>query len=223
MIRNFKFFGVAVTALLAMSAMAVSSASADTFQSEENKVVTLTGSQEGTDVFTVQAGEVKCSSVKYTGTQATSPETTIKAKPTYSGCTFAGLAATVNTGVCEYVFHINDAAGDTTGTADIVCTSGEITVTAPSVGTAKCIVHVPPQNGLKTVTYKNVAGVGPTREITVEANLSEITYSQTKGTAETGNCATEDSKKTGTYVGKALVTGEEDKAEKPNHIGIFLV
>jgi len=223
MIRTLRFLGVAVLASVALSAVA-SSASADTFFSEENKTVTLTGTQEETDIFAVHAGEVKCKHVGYVGTVSNSPTTTVKVKPTYKECTFVGLAATVNVGTCEYLFHINDVvANDTTGTVDIVCPSGDITVTAPSAGTAKCIVHVPAQTGLGTATFKNVgAAMGSTREVTVEVHLTGIKYSQTAGTAETGNCTTADNTVNGTYKGKALVTGEEDKATSPAHIGIFI-
>ncbi len=221
MIRNFQFAVVALVAL-ASSAFAASVASADEFKSE-SAPVTLTGKQgEPIDTFSTHAGNVKCTSATYKGTQSSTSTTTIQVAPTYSGCTFVGLNSTITTNGCEYLFHVPATAGVTTGTVDIVCPgTNEITVTAPTpaLGKAKCIVHVPPQTGLGTVTYSNI-GSGTTREVKVAVSLSGIKYSQTAGVAESGNCGTQDSTTTGTYVGGATVTGEVE--EGSTHIGLFL-
>ena len=219
MIRNLKFLGLALVAALAMSSVVASMASADVITSEASST-TLTGGQEGTDVFQVHGGEIKCTTVKYTGSIASNPASFATVTPTYSGCTFAGLAATVNTNGCSYKVNVTAGAGITTGTVDVVCAEGkEITVTAPSIGTAKCIVHVPAQTGLTSGTAANV-GTTTTREITLTIAINNIKYNQTAGTAETGNCATADNTTGGTYNGKALVTGEN--AAGTAHLGIFL-
>jgi hypothetical protein len=85
------------------------------------------------------------------------------------------------------------------------------------VGTPKCIIHVPEQTDLTKVTGTNI-GAGATREITLDINITNIKYSQTMGTAETGNCATADNTTGGTYTGAAVVTGSVAGA----HVGIFL-
>jgi hypothetical protein len=222
MIRNLKFLGLALVAVLAMSAVMAGAASADEFKSEKAPV-TLTGTQGATlDTFSTHAGNVKCTTATYKGTQSTTSTTTIQVAPTYSGCTFVGLNSTITTNGCEYLFHVPATAGVTTGTVDIVCPgTNEITVTAPNpaLGKAKCIVHVPPQTGLGVVTYSNL-GSGTTREVKVEVNLTGLKYSQTAGVAESGNCETKDNTTTGTYVGGATVTGEVDGGTE--HIGIFL-
>jgi hypothetical protein len=226
MIRNLKFLGLALVAALAMSSVVASMASADVITSEKAGVTTLTGKQEGTDVFKVHGGQVNCTTVNYSGSFTTGASNVLVA-PTYSGCTFAGLASTIDMNGCQYRVNINAAAGNTTGTVDIVCSAGqEITVTAPSVGTKKCIIHVPgvagpeppPKNqGLTGGTGTNV-GSGTTRELTLDINITNIVYSQTAGTAETGNCATADNTTGGTYTGTAIVTGSVSGA----HVGIFL-
>jgi hypothetical protein len=132
-----------------------------------------------------------------------------------------GLASTIDMNGCDYLVHVSLTAGDTTGTVDVVCPVGqEITVTAPAVGTKKCIVHVPPQTGLTTGTGTNVGSAGPTSEITLSLALTGLKYSQTAGTAESGNCLTADNTTTGTYTGKALITGEDENTGA--HIGLLL-
>ena len=74
---------------------------------------------------------------------------------------------------------------------------------------------MPPQNGLKTVTFTNV-GSGSTQEVTVDVNLSGLKYTHTAGTGF-GACAT-GSASNGTYSGAALVTGETE-APLSGHIG----
>jgi hypothetical protein len=219
MTYKLKLLGLAAVAALALSSFTASVASADVL-TVESLPTTLTGAQEGLDVLKVHAGETRCTTVKYQGTVATSPTTTITVTPTFSGCTFTGLAGAIDMNGCDYLFHINSAAGTTTGTTDIVCPAGqEITITAPAVGTKKCIVHIPPQTGLGSVTYTNV-GVPPTSELTLSLALTGIKYSQTAGTAESGNCLTADSTTTGTYTGKALITGENETTGA--HIGLLL-
>ena len=171
--------------------------------------------------FKLHGGETKCTTAKFTGTLSSGSSSSISVAPTYSGCTFAGLAAIIHMNGCIYQYNINPIAGNTTGTMDIVCPFGkEVTITAPSAGTPKCIVHIPPQTGLVAVTAFNL-GSTTTREVTVNFAISNLKYSQTTGTSETGNCATADNTTGGTYTGKDILTGEN--ALGTAHIGVFLV
>lgn len=223
MMRNLKVLGLALVAMLAMSAVASSMASADTFTGESSPVA-LTGSQEGNDVFTITAGNTTCKEVIYTGTSA-SGVTTVTAIPQYpektasgaQNCTSLGLPALVHSNGCSYLFHIG--AG-TEGTLDIKCPEGkEVTVTAGYNVTTKCTIHVPAQTGLSKLTYSNVGtATGPTREVLVEAAITNLKYSHTKGTG-LGAC-TAGSGTTGSYAGQARVTGEIDGSTE--HVGIFL-
>jgi hypothetical protein len=224
MMRNLKILGLALVAVFAMSAVAASAASADQLTSEVSPV-TLTGAQEGTDTFTITAGNTNCKEVSYVGTTAT-PTTTVSATPSYpektklaeQNCTSLGFPATIHTNGCTYLFHIEGGAS-TSGTLDVVCPAGkEITVTAVSGGTTKCTIHVPAQTGLGPVTFSNV-GAGATRELKVEAKITNLKYSHTEGTG-LGKC-TGGTGTTGSYTGKALVTGEKDNGGT-EHVGIFL-
>ena len=221
MTRNLKFLGMALVAALAMSAVAASLASADEFKSE-NENTTLTGAQEKhleggiekNDRFGTDGGVFECTTATYSGTQAVKSATSVKLTPSYSGCSFAGLSATIDMNSCFYRFTLG--AG-TTGEADIECTiaGDEITVTVGPVATLRCITHVPPQK-IGGITYSNI-GSGTTREITATINTSTLHYSQTAGTGS-GACATADGTTNGSYVGAAKVTGEIGA----NHVGVFV-
>jgi len=217
-IPNPKFIGFTVV-MAAVLSVSASTASAKEFKSEKSPA-TLTGAQEGTDVFGVQFGNISCTTIKYAGTQATSPATSVTIAPTYSGCVFTGLGMKITTNGCQYKFTITgESGGKPTGTIDIVgCEAGKkITVVAPAVGTTKCTVEVGEQTGVNGITYTAV-GAGATSEITIDLNATNISYTQKAGTG-VGACSAT-SASTGTYAGHTLVTGEN--ASGTEHIGIFI-
>jgi hypothetical protein len=215
MTRTLKFLGLA---LIAMSAVGVSMAWADPeFHSEKEKT-TWTGKQDGEDIFTTDAGTVECFLSKYHGTQPKSTTKTMTVMAEY-----ACLDSIIHMNGCEYRFHVEKVEeGKYEGSYDISCTgSNEITITMEKLSTVKCTIHIPPQSGLKTVTFTNAGGGGPTQEITTEINTTSITYSQTEGTG-LGRCPNGEDTNNGKYSGKAIFTGEEDVAEEPKHVGIWV-
>jgi hypothetical protein len=224
MIRNLKFLGLALVAVMAMSAMVASAASADLFNSEKENT-TLTGTQEKhleggvekNDRFITAGGILECTSATYKGTQATKTSSTVTVAPTYSGCTFTGLAATVKTNECTYVFSLIGAT--TTGQAEIKCPTGkEITVEIGPEPTRRCIIHISAQ--ILSGFGFSISGAGTTRQITFTFNTGfTVKYSQT-GLSGSGACATADNQTTGKYIGAATVTGEN--AAGTEHIGVFL-
>jgi len=216
MIRKSKFLGPVLIVALAMCSFAVSAASGDVITSESGSVTTVSGLEEGADVWKFHAGELKCTTVSYAGSFS-SGASSVLVTPAYSGCTTAGLAAAIDMNGCQY--RVNMTSGTSTeGSIDIVCIgSNEITVTAPPIGTKKCIKHIPAQTDLTALTGTNV-GSGTTREITLDINITNMKYSQTAGTAETGNCTTADNTTGGIWTGKAIFTGSVTGA----HVGIFL-
>jgi hypothetical protein len=224
MIRNLKILGLALTAIIGMSAMTVSIASASVFSSEKEST-TLTGTQEKhleggvnkNDRFTTDGGIVECTSVAYKGTQVATTASTMTLAPTYSGCTFTGLAATVTMNGCTYVFSIIGTT--TTGEVEIKCPTGkEITIDIGPESTFRCVIHIPAQK-LSGITYTNI-GATTTREVTIAVNTgTTVKYSETAGTGS-GTCMTSDNTTTGKYIGAATVTGEN--AAGTMHIGFFL-
>jgi hypothetical protein len=222
MMRNLKVLGVALAAVFAMSAIAASMASADTITAEKYPV-TLTGSQSApfNNVLTVpNTGTVKCETATYHG-ELTAAGTTVTITPTYKKCEVLGFASgeAVNMNGCDYMLHLNPAAGNTTGTADVVCPAGkEIVVTATSVGTTKCVFNIPAQVGLAKATVTNT-GAGTTSELVLHLEVKNIKETHTAGTG-LGKC-TAGGASTAELGGTVNVTGEET-ASPFNHIGIFL-
>ena len=211
MIRKFKFLGLALVAVFAMSAVGASAASAAELHSE-SAPVTITGTQHTPNGFDVQFGLVNCTTADYNATTTGTTDTTITLVPIFDGCTFAGVATTVDTNGCHFLLHVTSA---TQGTVTVECEPGkEITVT----GGNKCTVHVPSQD-VGTVTLTNT-GAGATREITAHlGGITGITYSQTPGTAAVGKC-TSLTTSAGKYTGTATFTGETHPGGA--HVGIFV-
>jgi len=218
MSRNLKALGLALVAVLAMSALTAAGASAEAFQfkAEKTPTTTLSGKQHGAaDVFTTDTGSVSCNEAKYAGTVTGTEVTEVTVTPTYSECTAFGLFnVPIDTNGCQYKFTVLTKVGaNYEGKVDVVCPAGQvIKVTAPL-----CTVTVGAQNNVPgTITYTNV-GAGATREITVDVNLTGLTYEEHRplfGICENNTVLTHD----GTYVGAGLVTGTNGGT----HSGVFV-
>ena len=143
--RNLKTLGLALIAVLAMSAMVASAAGAATFTATEGAKITATDS--GSVKFTVTGTEVTCGNAVYTGTAPAASFASITVNATFSECKTAISSATIlgfGAGECDFVLY----AG---GTADLVCAAGkDVTISA-----GPCVVHIPGQIGLDTLGYSN--------------------------------------------------------------------
>jgi hypothetical protein len=173
---------LAALALLVTAFVGVSSASAFTQFRSEAAETTLDGEMvEGSTspaIFETDAGKISCTSgsamATMTGTSATQVETSLpgsfESGVSYGNCTFLGfINVAVNMHNCQYNFHIN-------GEVDITPTGcGPIEFTA-----AGCTVSVPSQTGLTSVSYENM-GTKAARDITINPNISNITYSTNSG------------------------------------------
>jgi hypothetical protein len=210
-----------VSALIAFSvasALAAPSALADRFKAENNPYQ-LTFGTSIAPVFKTTAGNVSCKIATGTTESISGSETSqLEMEPTFSECTGMGFPTTVDVNGCRLTWHIG-IFFSTTGTVDVQCAVGtEMTFTAISAGTKKCTIHVPPQAGLSTVTYKNL-GAGATQEVQAEMNLKEVKYSHTAGTG-LGSCTT-GSAATGELAWTVLLTAENPSP--PNsHIGFWV-
>jgi hypothetical protein len=196
--RKLKALGMAIAAVMAFAAFA-GSASAAEFHSEVAHTQ-ISGAQVKTDVFTTNAGTVKCSEATYSGTQTTGVTSTqVTAEAKYGGCTaFGFVGATIHMNGCDYLFTSNPNPY-----LHILCPAGKvIEVTTPS-----CVITVPAQTVNSGVTYVNVPGNGTTtRHITVQVALSGLTYTQDPGPFPgcTGGGGTFTN---GTYTGEATIKG----------------
>jgi hypothetical protein len=193
--RKLKALGLVIAAVMALAAFS-GSASAAEFHSEVAHTQ-ISGNQIGSDVFTTNAGTVKCSETTYSGTQTTgvtSSEVTVT--PKYSGCTaFGFIGATIDVNGCDYRFTPNPKPY-----LHIICGEKPIEVTTPT-----CVVTVNSQTVQEGVTYTN-EGAGTSRDVRVKVNLTGLTYDQhnkafpncTGGAGHFSN---------GTYTGEGTVKG----------------
>jgi len=230
MTRNLKVLGLALLAVFAMSAVAVSSASAHKLSiagGAANVDITATGTGA---VFGVKSGalEVKCKKEAFSSTTVANSATTITIAPKYEECTAAPFGASpVDVNGCTFVLHGNTTSspGTTAGTtktdmpADLVCPANQsITITAPG-----CTIHVDPQINLHGVGFTN-GGSGTTADINVVSTVDNIHYTTAGGfvcslggLSTTGN----DSFLTGTATANGYTSHSAHATS--NHVGISLV
>jgi hypothetical protein len=195
--------GIALLATLAMSAVAASAASADPEFHILMEDTTLTGAQITPNVLTTDLGEFKCETIKYVGTQGPFTSETLTLKPIFEKCKFGAENATVTVNGCAFLFHLAHEE-PFEAFMDIECPAGEKLV----IHTPGCSTTIPPQNGLKNVTFTN-EGEMNTRALKIDLNVEGIDYIE-----HGGACANETVTTTnGTYVGLATVTGENGAGE----------
>src|SRR4051812_5259414 len=154
MIRKFKTLGVAMFAVLALTAVGASAAHAETgkFTAGSYPATFTTESAKGNDTFITEAGTVECQS-HFEGTLAEA-STTVTVKATYTNCrAFGFLSATVNMTGCDYLFHIESAAPSDsyTGSSDLVCPAG----VSVDIVASTCTATIPGQTGIKPIDFTN--------------------------------------------------------------------
>ena len=175
MIRNLKVLGLAIAAVMAMSAMMASAASAVPQFTASSYPATVTSSNtRGNEVFTTEAGKVECDS-HFVSHSLAAASSTLTVTPTYTNCEAFGLGATVNTEGCTYVFHATEriSTGVYNSHIDLACAAGKSIKWV--TGGGLCRTERKSQTGLTTVKTTNVAG----GSITVEWNVSSIAYTVT--------------------------------------------
>jgi hypothetical protein len=220
MLSKAKGLGAALMAVLAIGAIAASAAQATpTFTgfSTPGGVPThehtiIEGTTEEGSVFRLAYGPIgtlECHE-SLTGTSLTGDDTELTIIPVYTypdtsgktDCTtdIGGTKFTthINMNGCDYVFHSGTATADPdvhSGTTDIKCPSGPITITITKLGSeeTKCTVTVGSQNGLGPVKYTNKTATKPT-DVTVDSEINNITYSSAGGLL---NCGTSNGSHTG--------------------------
>jgi hypothetical protein len=168
MTRKLKMLGMALVAVLALTAVSASAASAGSYTASSYPSTGTGESALGNDVFTTEAGKVECKS-HFEGTlKEKSADITITAK--YTECkAFGFLNATVSH--CTYTFTEPTGSGDTwSQTVHIIGSPCTIIVST-------CEVSVPLQGPLSSVTTTNDTAAG---DVTVKANVSKIKYNVTK-------------------------------------------
>lgn len=172
--RNFKKVGV-LAAVLALGAIGAANASAAAFTNSSPGP--LTGKALQTQVFTTNAGQVKCTIAHTEGSMAVSPETSLLVTVKYSGCTAFGFANV----------HISPASYRLLASGSVV-TNNLITITVTGGG---CSVSIPSTQIVGNVTYSNASA----NTIKVSPNLHFIHYKGSGGICGSTTFSN------GTYVG----------------------
>jgi hypothetical protein len=178
MTRNWKAFAMTLVAAFAISALAAAAAQAEPEFHTEESSATLRGEQVETNAFELEGGIMECSSTTLTGTSSSTTFTEFEVEASYAGCEMLGLAAQIDMNGCVYRSRMVLFSNPPTTITDILCKpKNEITFTIPSIG---CVVHIPPQNGIKHVVWTN-QGSGKNRDIKANITEENITYTETKG------------------------------------------
>jgi len=182
MTSKFKALGLALIAVLAISAaIAQASQAAAHFGAEGEKYATaVTGKQiEGTITgekltahqFTTSAGTVKCTTATFAGS-LTKKGKELTLAPTYSGCTLAGLGATVNMNTCDYLFTAEETVSPgltdaITVNLHVICPTGKVIEVKSTVNS--CVVTISGAAVANAAGAKNQNLVGITAENTTTA------------------------------------------------------
>jgi len=173
MTRNLKAAGLALAAAFVISAVAASAATAQTYgftgSEVEGTSIQRSHDEEAEDRWWWPFGTWKCNTHLFEHhTTSYSETTTSRATSSYGDCSGSGLAVTVNTEGCEYVFHVTS---ESAASMDIACEEGkQIELT-----TLACTVKVGSQEGLGSIGLENVGG-GSEEEIAMTFELAGIAY-----------------------------------------------
>lgn len=207
----------AVLASLAMLSLASSSAEAKTDvgvyisgEASEEKAkqpkieaesypTDLIGPAVTEQVFTFKVGTWKCFGAEFHG-ELTGATAQLLLSPAYLGCTPPVGTPQIRMNSCEFALPIANAGPPYVGQLDIVCPpTDEIEFQYTSVFT--CIIKIPPQTGLKNVSYTNT-GSGNKRAVSVNFNITGLDYA-VKGLT----CPKAGEYTDGTYTGTISVKG----------------
>ena len=179
---NLKILSLLLVAILSLGAVLAGTASAEgEFQfHSDGSHTTFTGTALSGGVLTVDAGQIKCSSVTYTGEMNSSTAKEIELEPTTSGCTWGMDTVTNDWNGCTNLFVQEKATSAVTyDTTDYLkCPPGkELTVTAFFSGVLKCTWHYPPQDIGTSEWFENAFS-----KDLLSRKYSKLKYSQTAGT-----------------------------------------
>ena len=137
--------------------------------------LTLTDHPVGGSFWTFE-----CNVVKATGVGSSKAgDTAITVHPTYEGCTAAGLAITITTTNCDYVYRLGEpTAGGWHVTTDISCTAGS----SIKIASSTCELTIGTQTGVATSEVTNAGSASPetAMDLLVHTNLSGLKYTVTK-------------------------------------------
>lgn len=151
----------------------------------ETYPATVLGAQDPADqlVFGTNSGTLKCGSVAF-GSSASGATTQLALTAQYGDCWWIILfqfKTLVSMNSCHYTIDVLNAGPPYAGSLGVACgKEGD----AIKVLTPGCTFTIPPQSGLGGLALAN-AGAGSERNLLVDANVSGIEYTETKGSPNT--------------------------------------
>lgn len=223
MIRNLKALGLALVAMFAMSAMASSTASAQTtdlLTSGINKTFLTGTSHDNAFKITSPATEFKCTTAKFSGEidKATVSEATVKASyngttnivPHTTHCSSSVGQVTVDMNSCDYLLtgktdgkHNN--VSNTHAQVHIVCgTAGDHIVITSGLCTVRVPAHTPTEGGVTFTTE------GTPSTVKMNITVTGVTYTAHGGFCGLGGISTHGNN--ADYSGTVVVKGYSDAA-----------
>jgi hypothetical protein len=175
MSRKIKILGLACVAVFALTAASASSAMASSAFTVATGGTKIEGVQSTAQKLTLAEGvTVKCTTSTLTAPVSAGTVTEATATPTYSGCTLAGLSATIETHSCTYT--ITNTGTALTFNADVTnCPSGSGIV----IKNSGCTVTILNQGPLSSITAANVAATPP--HVTATLGVGSIAYTGGSG------------------------------------------
>lgn len=223
MLRDLKILGLMLVAILAMSAVVASAASATDMFTLESSPTTLTGKQEApnNNKFKIVGQTVQCETATFDATvSGTAVSEITSIAPTYSGCTLAGVPTTIDTNGCKYALFGNTDANGHGEVRIEKCEAGKaIKITIPGLSCDITIKKSTEPNGNQTaaegVRLTNI-GTGATRELTIDLTVKpKITVDNTGANPVCEEIAVATS---GKLTGQIAVTAEIEG--NTTHVGI---
>ncbi len=191
--RITKMVGIAIAAVMALSAVAAASASAEEFIA--SKTGTLKAKALSTQTFQTKSGgtTVVCTKLSLEKGEVVEPlkkkeqQATVK----YETCEVEGLGGTASITPANYTFLTEPAAADV---------KEAITITANAIGVV-CKVSVGVQSALKAIKYVNLAG----GKVEIEAKVTGISSTIVESNSSFFCGSTGEKSSTGTYNGNSEV------------------
>jgi hypothetical protein len=197
MYRRIKGLGLALCAVLALSAALTSAAQARFYYSAEHTI--LSGGQKSgtTDVFTAGSGfgGVTCTTVEFSGTAVGGESESQVITPAYKGCKDSfGRTVDIDNSGFTYEFTQEEQ----------VNLAGSLTLTITSGGSVVCTVAITSPQTDNGITYTNLGG---TNGIEVTRHSTNVASTTSGGFF---NCGISNGTHTeGTYDGTAVITAKD--------------
>jgi hypothetical protein len=210
-----------------MAAVGSSTAQAGVFEADSYSATitgnqspaTITGKEKVKHEFLTVAGKVLCTTATFHG-ELTKESAELTITPTYSGCTIAGLAATVTTHDCQYLLTAGATTGVGNNTVDVethlLCPAGKSITVKTNLST--CEITIAPQTLTNIETHNRTSPTTSKNEVEATIDVHSIKYTIHNG-SKCPNEPASGAYATGTYEGGATFEGEV-KGTPSTKIGI---